>query len=207
VLQGSWFVLCLGTSYQFRLSTQQGGSGMYQDMKEKAKMKGLTKCAWQGGSGMHQETETKVKMMGLILRKRSLLGIRNVSWRHAASSVLMCAEIVLGTTDVAPTHVGNIDKWPSHEGLAEPPGNTCLRTRLYEIPEANEHQHLCDFANRVSLHCCSSYCLRKNQGALVMTNIPPLNAVCTTGRRIQLWQREAMESWFELNLALNTTEA
>ena len=69
-------------------------------------------------------------------------------------------KIVVGE-DVAPDQVGNVDRWPIPEGIAEEPSSKCLRTKLFEIH--SEEETIVDrenFANRVLLHKCSSYCLR-----------------------------------------------
>ena len=66
--------------------------------------------------------------------------------------------IAEGTVDVTIDLVGNVDKWPSHEGVGIKPTNKCLTTPLYLIKKENELDDKIDFTNRVGLHCCSGYC-------------------------------------------------
>ena len=70
--------------------------------------------------------------------------------------------IVTGSSDYDPNEVGNVDKWPGHEGVNNTVNDSsCLRMKTFQIPVSVESEDLIEFANRVMLHCCSSYCLRK----------------------------------------------
>jgi hypothetical protein len=87
------------------------------------------------------------------------------SWAEDRVDPETKGKFVIGE-DVPPDMIGNTDQWPPHEGnLTEPDAAaSCLRTRLYEVSEgALLKSHLINFANRVCLHCCSSYCLRKTK--------------------------------------------
>jgi hypothetical protein len=65
--------------------------------------------------------------------------------------------------DVPSDMIENLDQGPPHKGNSCEPDVTasCLRTRLYQVKDDEVKPHLVRFANRVCLHCCSSYCLRK----------------------------------------------
>lgn len=62
--------------------------------------------------------------------------------------------------DVPNSHIGDVDRWPPHEGRGPPPTHAPLRSKLYEVPRTEEEMDRIDFHNRTMLHCCSSYCLR-----------------------------------------------
>lgn len=63
--------------------------------------------------------------------------------------------------DVEPHSVGNIDEWVHHEGCNRTGGSECLRKKTFEMADEDRRADSIQFANRVLLHQCSSYCLRK----------------------------------------------
>ncbi|KAJ3383383.1 hypothetical protein HDU80_001251 [Chytriomyces hyalinus] len=80
----------------------------------------------------------------------------NVAQREANSEV--CDHVRVGI-DVEPDKVRNVCQWPAHEGVGSNPSNKSLKTKIFDI---QDHVNDCiDFANRVLLHTCSSYCLVK----------------------------------------------
>ena len=69
--------------------------------------------------------------------------------------------------DVHSSRIGNVDRWPGHEGrltkqlaMQEYPDTFPLRTKLYELDLEDLIRDKIHFVNRVGLHSCSSYCLR-----------------------------------------------
>ena len=65
--------------------------------------------------------------------------------------------------DWPPDEVGNVDQWPSQEGIADKPTGECLRHMLHQIPMEDLQQHRINITNRVRLHACSAYCLKKSK--------------------------------------------
>lgn len=63
--------------------------------------------------------------------------------------------------DVHADNVGNVHRWPPHEGCGAAPSDQSLRTRLYDVGDEDRADDLIGFVNRVMLHKCSSYCLHK----------------------------------------------
>ena len=73
------------------------------------------------------------------------------------------AKVVFGE-DVDESLVGNIDKWPGHEGINNNKNDSSsLRKKTFQVAKLDEKEDAINHANRVSLHMCSGYCLKTNK--------------------------------------------